>query len=491
MQTLQPNTLLQGGRYKIIKALGDGSFGITYLAVHTYLRKQVAIKEFFMKTHNSRGNDGSVTNISESSQSTYYFQKFQKEAAKLSQLSHPNIVTVSDMFAENGTFYYVMDYIEGQDLKEYTENHPLCEGEAVNIIKCVAEALTYMHEQQHMLHLDLKPNNIMRRESDGCIFLIDFGLSKYFDKNGDPESSTNIGGGTPGYSPIEQATHTQSGEFRPTIDVYALGATLYKLLTGTTPPEAYMLVSDSKLIESNLRAKGVSEHLIPVITEAMCPNVRMRTQTVRDFIANLSGTASTAYTNTKTTANTEQTTQRVAPTSEETMFAAPKNHTSASTSEETVAAKPNTNNKQEDVSLLNFHGRIGRATYLSTLFGLGLSLTLVIVFVSIIMGAMNSKLGGSGPLIIMVYYLGLFYIGITLGAKRCHDLGRSGWFQIIPLYGFVMIFAKGEGSENKYGTGAKGISRKSIILLSKIIAGIFIVTVILAFMTRTTLTANT
>lgn len=283
MQQLTQGTLLHGGTYKIEKILGQGSFGITYLAEHTNLGKKVAIKEFFMKELNSRGEDGSITGMSDSSLSQNYCQKFKKEAINLSRLDHPNIVRVTDSFSENGTFYYVMDFIEGQNLNDYIKSHYIDEAEAVSIIKSVADALIYMHEEKHMLHLDLKPGNVMRRESDGHIFLIDFGLSKHYSTDGQPETSTTIGLGTAGYAPIEQGNKAKNGEFRPTIDVYALGATFYKLLTRETPPPASDLVSDDELLENKLREKGVSANLIKVVTEAMCPNVRKRTQSVREF----------------------------------------------------------------------------------------------------------------------------------------------------------------------------------------------------------------
>lgn len=282
-QQLIIGTLLHGGTYKIEKILGQGSFGITYLAEHTNLGKKVAIKEFFMKELNSRGEDGSITGMSDSSLSQNYCQKFKKEAINLSRLDHPNIVRVTDSFSENGTFYYVMDFIEGQNLNDYIKSHYIDEAEAVSIIKSVADALIYMHEEKHMLHLDLKPGNVMRRESDGHIFLIDFGLSKHYSTDGQPETSTTIGLGTAGYAPIEQGNKAKNGEFRPTIDVYALGATFYKLLTRETPPPASDLVSDDELLENKLREKGVSDNLIKVVTEAMCPNVRRRTQSIREF----------------------------------------------------------------------------------------------------------------------------------------------------------------------------------------------------------------
>lgn len=282
-QQLIIGTLLHGGTYKIEKILGQGSFGITYLAEHTNLGKKVAIKEFFMKELNSRGEDGSITGMSDSSLSQNYCQKFKKEAINLSRLDHPNIVRVTDSFSENGTFYYVMDFIEGQNLNDYIKSHYIDEAEAVSIIKSVADALIYMHEEKHMLHLDLKPGNVMRRNSDGHVFLIDFGLSKHYSTDGQPETSTTIGLGTAGYAPIEQGNKAKNGEFRPTIDVYALGATFYKLLTRETPPPASDLVSDDELLENKLREKGVSDNLIKVVTEAMCPNVRKRTQSVREF----------------------------------------------------------------------------------------------------------------------------------------------------------------------------------------------------------------
>lgn len=304
-QQLIIGTLLHGGTYKIEKILGQGSFGITYLAEHTNLGKKVAIKEFFMKELNSRGEGGSITGMSDSSLSQNYCQKFKKEAINLSRLDHPNIVRVTDSFSENGTFYYVMDFIEGQNLNDYIKSHYIDEAEAVSIIKSVADALIYMHEEKHMLHLDLKPGNVMRRNSDGHVFLIDFGLSKHYSTNGQPETSTTIGLGTAGYAPIEQGNQAKNGEFRPTIDVYALGATFYKLLTRETPPPASDLVSDDELLENKLREKGVSDNLIKVVTEAMCPNVRKRTQSVREFRGALTDYSVQMSTPTKSTTEKE------------------------------------------------------------------------------------------------------------------------------------------------------------------------------------------
>lgn len=288
VQQLGFGTLLHGGAYRIEQMLGQGSFGITYLATHTALDKKVAIKEFFMKELNGRGEDGSITGMSDGSLSMNYARKFQKEAQNLARLGHPNIVRVTDYFEDNSTFYYVMDYIDGQNLNEYLKTHHVSQQEAVDIIRDVAEALRYMHEEKHMLHLDLKPGNIMRRTTDGHILLIDFGLSKHYSSNGQPETSTTIGLGTAGYAPIEQANQAKNGEFRPTIDVYALGATFYKLLTCETPPEASYLVSDDELLPEKLRQYNIDKGLCAVVINAMLPNVKKRTQNVRAFFRSLS-----------------------------------------------------------------------------------------------------------------------------------------------------------------------------------------------------------
>ena len=285
---LKINTLLRNGTYRILKKLGQGSFGITYLAEHTAQGKKFAIKEFFMKGHNFRLDDGSITGMTVGSFSYNYGQKFKREVINLAKLEHPNIVRVTDYFEENNTYYYIMDFVEGENLNDYLNSHTVSENEAIAIIKDVASALTYMHDQHHMLHLDLKPGNIMRRASDGHIFLIDFGLSKHYNSDGQPETSTTIGLGTPGYAPIEQGNQARGGEFRPTIDVYALGATLYKLLTGETPPAASDVLADKELLSNKLKQKGISQSVTNLVMEAMEPVAKKRIPTVNEFSRRLS-----------------------------------------------------------------------------------------------------------------------------------------------------------------------------------------------------------
>ncbi len=470
MQQLTIGTLLRGGSYKIEKVLGQGSFGITYLAEHTNLGRKVAIKEFFMKELNSRGEDGSITGMTDGSLSQNYCAKFQKEAINLSRLDHPNIVRVTDSFSENGTFYYVMDYIEGQNLNDYVKSHYVDEAEATSIIKSVAEALIYMHEEKHMLHLDLKPGNVMRRNIDGHIFLIDFGLSKHFSEDGQPETSTTIGLGTAGYAPIEQGNRAKNGEFRPTIDVYALGATFYKLLTRETPPPASDLVSDDELLENGLRAKGVSEGYIKVISEAMCPNVRKRTQTIKSFKDKLLEVVGEAH-NFSINENIQGVTEETIVT--------PMEEEPAVEVTPTVVTE-NAEGADEEIhecnSIWSFNGRVGRLAYFATLFG-GLFPFFIPIIILIIIGVDVDSVFDS-PIFIScyaIYYILYWYISLTVGAKRCHDLEHSGWFQLIPFYGFVMLFSSGDSDDNEYGKEDDGISKKSLKVLGVIVAVIYII----------------
>ncbi len=223
MYELAPNTTLCNGRYRIQRTLGQGAFGITYLATDTRDNSDVTVKEFFMKKNNTRSDDSSVTG-SQSEIFRYYKDKFLKEAANLSKMSGYNdIILVYEAFEDNNTAYYSMEYIDGGNLDEYiTSNGRLPEDEAIRDIRMVAIALKKLHDR-NMLHLDLKPKNVMRRRN-GELVLIDFGLSKQYDDNGVAESSSTIGLGSPGYAPIEQQSF--KGGFAPTLDIYALGATL-------------------------------------------------------------------------------------------------------------------------------------------------------------------------------------------------------------------------------------------------------------------------
>lgn len=289
---LTEGTTLKDGKYTIKKVLGKGSFGITYLASAKFKIKEslgeievtsdVAVKEFFMSDISSRSENSSFVEGSSSSIFTNYRHKFRKEAENLSKLEHPNIVHVYDVFDENKTSYYVMEYIKGQSLDEYvSEKGAIDESQALEIIKKIGTAVDYMHSN-HVLHLDIKPKNIMMGD-DGRLALIDFGLSKQFTETGEPESSTSIGMGTPGYAPLEQSQYKHTDKFPATLDVYALGATLYKMLSGKRPAEASEILNEGLNLEP-LKTKGVSDKTVAVVEKAMNPAKKDRYQTIKDLL---------------------------------------------------------------------------------------------------------------------------------------------------------------------------------------------------------------
>ena len=161
---LKPGAVLQGGKYRIEKILGQGGFGITYLAVQISLNRKVAIKEFFMKEHCNRNTTTSGVSIgSEGSADTVkrYREKFIKEAQLIAGVEHKNIVRIIDTFEENNTAYYVMNYHANGSLNNYIENNgSLPEHKALFFIRQLCEALKYIHAN-NILHLDVKPSNIM------------------------------------------------------------------------------------------------------------------------------------------------------------------------------------------------------------------------------------------------------------------------------------------------------------------------------------------
>ncbi|HBB07603.1 MAG TPA: hypothetical protein DCZ73_07575 [Bacteroides sp.] len=306
-----------GNEYTITGVLGAGGFGITYKAVsqvvlnkktHYSQMAQFAIKEFFMKGC-YRGGSGTDMLCSSNLKGDMERGKedFKKEADVLIKLngSSLHIVMVNEQFEANGTCYYVMDYLEGQSLQQYMERRDrraLTEAEALALLLPVARAVALLHSH-HLLHLDIKPDNIMLKETLGTDaltpVLIDFGLAKHFDSKGRPTSSLMARGATEGYAPLEQ--YSQLAYFAPEIDVYALGATLFFLLTGTEPARAHEILSTS--ISAYLQKYlpvGVSQPVREAIEKAMQPIASARMQTVGEFVAALEPVAGVSKENGET-----------------------------------------------------------------------------------------------------------------------------------------------------------------------------------------------
>ncbi len=283
--SLLSGTQLQGSKYIIEKQLGQGGFGITYAGIQTGLRRPVAIKEFFMRDLCSRDNSMTVTCLrpDEMGKLQTYQDKFLKEARVIADMSHTNIVKIIDVFRDNNTAYYVMEHISGGSLQDYVEkNGPLPERKALKIIRQVGDALAHVHEH-NILHLDIKPANIMLRE-DGTPVLIDFGISKHYGESG-IQTTTTLGGVSRGYAPMEQYLEGGVAVFSPATDVYSLGATLLYLLTGQRPPEAQIVFNEGL----PPLPKSLSESTREAITAAMRPQRTERPQSVAAFLAVLGG----------------------------------------------------------------------------------------------------------------------------------------------------------------------------------------------------------
>ena len=283
---LKSNTTLQKGKYRIVSYIASGGFGNTYEALHTGLDKRVAIKEFFVKdfcNRNERTGKVTVGTQSKSALVDKLKRKFLDEAKAISSLSHSGIVRVFDVFEENGTAYYVMDYIDGQSLSNIVAKEgTLSEERALGYIRQVCEAVAYIHSKNR-LHLDIKPSNIMVDANDHPI-LIDFGASKQYDEENGENTSTLMGK-TPGYAPLEQMGNNVV-DFTPTTDIYALGATLYKLITGNTPTVSNMRVADGELLSF---PDYVSRNTQKAISFAMALRRNDRPLTVKDWLQILGG----------------------------------------------------------------------------------------------------------------------------------------------------------------------------------------------------------
>lgn len=241
---LQVGTILHG-TFRIVRYLASGGFGNTYVARNIELGKDYAIKEFFIKGVCQRDGDSTTISVSNSENTCIFEQqreKFKKEARRLCNLNNPHIVKVYDLFEENGTAYYVMDYVDGETLSARLKRTqtPLPETEVRYYLAQILDGLETIHAAG-IYHLDIKPANIMV-DKEQVVKLIDFGASKQQSVAGGATTSTAISY-TKGYAPSEQM-QGELAMFGPWTDFYALGATLYKLLTNQDPPSITALNED-------------------------------------------------------------------------------------------------------------------------------------------------------------------------------------------------------------------------------------------------------
>lgn len=290
-------------RYIIQGVLGAGGFGITYKATTRITFQNlpvdisVAIKEHFVNRDCRRSHDGSVTSTDGYRDEVEASRKaFRTEARRLNEISGrcPYIISVNEVFDANDTTYYVMEFVDGKTLSDYVCHHventgrPLSEEEALALFRPLSEAVCFLHDNR-VLHQDIKPGNVMLcLNEQGRLYpkLIDFGLSKHYDAQGQPTSTINMAGYSEGYAPLEQYRGIKN--FAPTVDVYALGATLYFMLTGTRPRAAGDMLPDD--IRTALLAAGVSTVTCEAVVHAMEESRNHRTPDVRTFMQELERT---------------------------------------------------------------------------------------------------------------------------------------------------------------------------------------------------------
>ncbi len=419
MQNLSSDSVLQGGKYKIVRFLSSGGFGNTYEGVHTMLDTRVAIKEFFPKMFCNRDDNTSHVTVATNGNRELVAKlrkKFYEEAKAVFQMKHHNIVRVIDIFEENSTAYYVMEFVDGKSLNDIVkERGALPEAEAVGYIRQVADALKYVHSLNR-LHLDIKPGNIMV-DRNGKAILIDFGASKHYDDESGENTSTLMGVNTKGYAPVEQSTRSFSS-FSPATDIYALGATLYKLLTRITPPDANLLIAEELTLQP--LPQSVSSSTRNAVMAAMSLRRKKRPQSIDEFLSLLNKVTSSAQDASEETET------------EETIFDQPENKpqapppsspSSEEEEEEELSDEKETPTKRSLKYYFVPKGTIGRLEYFVTFLCLIISFFLVVY-----------------PLFAIIFLIAI-WIFFVQGAKRCHDIGKSGWYQLIPFYFLWLFFA--------------------------------------------------
>ena len=296
---------MQGGKYRIERVLGQGGFGITYLATLVSSNRQVAIKELFIggngqAINDRRGDQVVVTNSANQQSFNQQKDKFKKEALRLANLNHPNLVKVHEFFEEKGTAYYVMDYIEGESLRtKLNREGVLSENLVLKYLQQLLPALEAAHKQS-IWHLDIKPENIMV-DRYGHVYLIDFGASKHVEPNSTLTTSLALAY-TPGYCPPELLDLSNETpeyylqaikDIGPWTDIYALGATIYNLLTDSIPPSKRRLDKEGRRAFSF--PSNVSSSTRDLIVWMMKPDKEDRPQNIYQVIEKLINDETTIY----------------------------------------------------------------------------------------------------------------------------------------------------------------------------------------------------
>ena len=282
---LAPGTRI--AEFEIVRELGSGGFGVTYLARDRALERMVAVKEYLPRYWGVRGPDGTVGPRASSSEADYAWglRRFVEEARALARLRHAGIVGVHRIIEAGGTAYMVMEYVEGRSLaEEIRSSGPLPEDRVREILTGLAGGLAQVHAAG-MLHRDIKPANVMLRAGDGSPVLVDFGAARQ-QMGRQSRSITAVL--TPGYAPIEQ--YSARGRQGPWTDVYALGAVAYEALSGRAPDDApERAMRDELPPVERVAASPVSAELAGAVAAALAMDAGARPQEMGELVGLLGG----------------------------------------------------------------------------------------------------------------------------------------------------------------------------------------------------------
>lgn len=402
---LKAGTILQN--YEIIRVLGEGGFGITYLAVDVHNGLRVVIKEYFPNAFAVRLNDSKISaKGSEKNAFKKGLQRFRDEAQILARFNHPSIVGTLGYFEENNTAYIVMEYEEGIDLAQYLKQHgsPVPQEEVLSLMMPILEGLKEVHRHRY-LHRDIKPANILVRQNKLPV-LIDFGASKQVLGDVSRSITSML---TEGYAPLEQYSTDvrQQGSFT---DIYAVAAVMYRMIIGVVPPSAqtrsYELLQEGNdplvlLGEHNLN--GYDGNFLHAIDRALALKGKDRPQSVQEFQYLLMGIKRSEI--------------------EKKMSLQEPVDTYISVSEQIA------NNEISLKGFFSFDGIMHRLTYLLHCFFAFLIFFAGILLVYLMRNRYNDELTHIGFLIFLLFFIFALWGAMAATVKRTRDMGQS-----IPLF---------------------------------------------------------
>lgn len=282
-----PLGTILNGRYLVGKVLGIGGFGITYLGYDLTLEIKVAIKEYMPSALATRHADHYNVALTGKAEKDYQYgmEKFLEEAKVLAKLQNmPNVVSVQNYFKENNTAYFVMEYVDGMSLKEYLASHGdrIPYTQALDILRPVMEVLVHVHSM-NLLHRDISPDNIYIT-SKGETRLLDFGAARF--ATGDSKSVSVIL--KHGYAPEEQ--YSSHGNQGPWTDVYAMGATIYRCITGVLPPDSVERFHGDTMKRPSELGVYIPENVEDAVITALAVRIEDRFQSMSAFLGALDGT---------------------------------------------------------------------------------------------------------------------------------------------------------------------------------------------------------